>query len=210
MHSELGLLAIAGPPLVAVSKMVDTCRAAAEGGVTAIQVRVKDAPAATLLDVADALVRHLSIPVWVNDRADVALAASARGVHVGAEDIPPRAVRAFAGDALAIGVSVGNLAEAEAACREPVDYWSIGSVFATTTKRDAGAPIGTAGFRRLAALAPAGMPTVAIGGITQTNAAEILEVGAHGIAVSQAVFGAIDVRAAARRLRAVIDSFRSA
>jgi thiamine-phosphate pyrophosphorylase len=210
MQSDLRLLAIAGPPVLSLARMVDACRAAEAGGVTAVQVRMKDAPAVTLLEVADALVRHLSIPVWVNDRADVALAAGARGVHVGTDDIPPTAVRTFAGAALEIGVSVGDLAEAEAASQAPVDYWSIGSVFATATKPDAGAAIGTAGFRHLAALAPAGIPTIAIGGITSENAAEILEAGAHGIAVSQAVFAADDVRAATRQLRAVIDACRSA
>jgi thiamine-phosphate pyrophosphorylase len=209
MRSELRLLAIAGPPVLPLSRLLDTCRAAAAGGVTAVQLRLKGVPAATLLEFATALRAALPIPVWVNDRADVALAAGARGVHVGADDIPPAAVRAFAGAALGIGVSVGDGAEAAAALAAPVDYWSIGSVYVTGTKPDAGAPIGVAGFRTLAALAPDGMPTIAIGGIGVANVGEILAAGAPGVAVSQAVFGAQDVERAARELRDLIDAHRS-
>jgi thiamine-phosphate pyrophosphorylase len=209
MRSELRLLAIAGPPVLPLSGLVEACHAAAAGGVTAVQLRLKDAPAATLLEYATALCTSLPIPVWVNDRADVALAAGARGVHVGSEDIPPWAVRAFAGDALRIGISVGDRAEASAALEASVDYWSIGSVCATGTKPDAGAPIGVGGFRALAALAPEGVPVLAIGGIGAENLEEVLAAGAHGVAVSQAVFGAADVAGAARALRDVIDAHRS-
>ncbi|MEE8191985.1 MAG: thiamine phosphate synthase [Gemmatimonadales bacterium] len=204
--SETRLLAIAGPPIVELGALTDACSAAAAGGVTAVQLRIKDVAAGRLLELTQQLVEALPIPVWVNDRADVALAAGARGVHVGADDVPADAVRRFAGEALRVGVSVGSPAEADAALRADVDYWSIGSIWATSTKPDAGAPIGAAGFRKLAALAPEGMRVIAIGGITAGNAAEIIAAGAQGIAVSSAVFAAPDIEAAARRLRASVDS----
>ena len=203
---ELKLLAIAGPPVVEPSRIVDACRAAVEGGVTAVQLRVKHAPAARLLRLAESLRSALTVPLWVNDRADVALAAGASGVHLGADDLPPAAVRALAGDALRVGVSVGTVDEAEAALKSPVHYWSIGSIYATSTKPDAGAPIGTDGFRRLAGRAPEGMPVVAIGGITAENATAVIAAGAVGVAVSGAVFGAGDVQQAARRMRDAVDA----
>ncbi len=203
---ETRLLAIAGPPTVELDAMADACQAAAAGGVTAVQLRIKDIAAGRLLELTRQLVEALPVPVWVNDRADVALGAGARGVHVGADDVPARAVRSFAGDALRVGVSVGSPAEADAALRAEVDYWSIGSIYATSTKPDAGAPIGATGFQRLAALAPEGMRVIAIGGITAVNAAEVIAAGAQGIAVSAAVFSQPDVEAAARSLRRVVDA----
>jgi thiamine-phosphate pyrophosphorylase len=206
MRSDLRLLAIAGPPVLKLRDIVEMSRRAADGGVTAVQLRIKDVPAATLLEIATQLRAALTIPVWVNDRADVALAAGACGVHVGTGDIPPAAVRAFAGDRLQVGVSVGDEAEAAAARAAAADYWSIGALYATGTKPDAGTPIGPARFRALAALAPEGMTTIAIGGIGVENVAEVLAAGAHGVAVSQAVFAAGDVRRAAQSLRDVIDA----
>jgi thiamine-phosphate pyrophosphorylase len=205
MLDDVRLVAIAGPPLVDPSRLVDACCAAEAGGATAVQLRLKRLPAARLVELSEALRRALQIPVYVNDRADVALAAGAHGVHVGAEDLPPRAVRAFAGDALRIGISVGDEVEAAQALLEPVDYWSIGSVFATSTKPDAGTPIGPEGFHALAALAPKGMTVIAIGGIVLSNVNEVLAAGAHGVAVSRGVFGESEVEQAARRLRDAID-----
>ena len=202
---ELRLLAIAGPPTVEPARLLDACGAAVAGGVTAVQLRIKGAAAGELLELALQLVEELPVPVWVNDRADVALAAGARGVHVGADDLAPAAVREFAGDRLKIGVSVGNDAEAEAALAGGADYWSIGAMFATGTKPDAGDPIGPAGLRRLAARAPAGLPVMAIGGIAAQNVSEVIAAGAVGVAVSAAVFSAADVEGAARALREAMD-----
>jgi thiamine-phosphate diphosphorylase len=178
--------------------------------VTAVQLRAKHLPAARLLELTEELHSTLTIPVYVNDRADVALAGGARGVHVGAEDLSPIAVRAFAGDALRIGVSVGTEEEAARVLNSEVDYWSIGSIYQTGTKIDAGEPIGPTGFRELSARAPRGMTIIAIGGITAANAGEVLDAGADGVAVSSAVFGAADVERAARTLRTTIDERRPA
>ncbi len=199
------LVAIAGPPMVEVSALVEACRAAARGGATAVQVRVKGAPAAELLRVTEAVCAAVSIPVYVNDRADVALAARAHGVHLGPDDVPPDEIRTLAPSPFRIGISVGSATEADAALQADVDYWSIGPIFATATKPDAGPPIGASGFRKLAARAPADLPVIAIGGITATNMAEVLEAGATGVAVSRAVFSAGDTERATRALRNIID-----
>ena len=89
----------------------------------------------------------------------MALAGRAVGVHLGAGDLDPRRVRAIVPSEFQIGVSVGDSAEAEAVSGANVDYWSVGSVYATATKRDAGDPIGPGGFRNLADLAPEGIYT---------------------------------------------------
>lgn len=208
MPHDLRLLAIAGDPVRDPDRIVASCLRAEEGGVTAIQLRLKDTSSGEYLDLACRLRERLTVPLWINDRADIAVAARAAGVHVGWEDLPPSAIRAFAAGPLAVGVSVGAPDEARWALQEGADYWSIGAMFATATKGDAGTPIGPDGFRSIATLAPAGMPTIAIGGISEVNLHEILEAGAHGVAVSQAVFGAADVAHAARRLRRIIDRYR--
>ncbi|MDH3291833.1 MAG: thiamine phosphate synthase [Gemmatimonadota bacterium] len=206
MKSELRLLAIVGPPVVELVDVVDACHEAIAGGVTAVQLRAKGTPAGALVALARQLCATVSIPVWVNDRADVALAAGARGVHVGADDLTPAAIRALAGDALRVGMSVGDHREAENALASAVDYWSVGAIYHTGTKPDAGTPIGPEGFRALAALAPSGVPVMAIGGISPTNVTDILAAGACGVAVSSAIFGAPNVRDAARELREIIDA----
>ncbi len=203
---ELRLLAIAGPPVLQLDTVVAACRAAVDGGVTGVQLRVKSLAAGPLTELTRALCAALPVPVYVNDRADVALAAGAAGVHVGTDDLPPAAVRQVAGDALRIGVSIGTDAEADAALRSDVDYWSIGCIYHTGTKPDAGMPIGVTGFRSLRERAPAGLPVIAIGGIGVDNAAEVLNAGAQGVAVSHAVFGVRDVRRAAAELRDAIDA----
>ncbi len=202
---DLQLLGIVGPPFVDPSSVVAACQAAEAGGVTAVQVRLKTAPAAVTMRVTEQLVDVLSIPVYVNDRADVAVAAGAHGVHVGADDLAPSRVRTFSPSHFKIGVSVGTEAEAEQALQEPVDYWSAGSIFATGSKADAGKPIGPEGFRALASRAPAAIPVIAIGGIDACNAAAVIAAGARGLAVMSAIFGASDIERAARDLRDIVD-----
>jgi thiamine-phosphate pyrophosphorylase len=203
--TDLRLIAIASPPLVEEMSVVEACQAAESGGATAVQVRFKHSPASVLLSITDRLVATLSIPVYVNDRSDIALAAGASGVHLGAEDIPAAKVRQVAPRPFKIGVSVGTDDEAHAVLGTDVDYWSIGSIYTTGSKSDAGPPIGIAGFTQLARLAPNGIPTIAIGGIDESNAGPVIESGAAGIAVISAVFGTSSVERNTRSLRNIVD-----
>jgi thiamine-phosphate diphosphorylase len=205
LKPDLRLLAILDPGVLGGRDLVLAARAAEAGGATAMQLRMKRAGAGAVLAAARRLRAELTVPLYINDRADVAWAVQAHGVHVGAEDLPADALRPVAPRGFAIGVSVGSPAEADAARRARSDYWSIGSVFATTTKPDAGEPIGRSGFRALAALAPAGMPVIGIGGITADNAGELIRAGAHGVAVISAIFARADIEAAARDLRTAVD-----
>src|SRR5439155_1731096 len=107
-------------------------------------------------------------------------------------------------DGLVLGISVGSPAEAARVGAWDADYWSVGPCFATGNKADAGTPLGPEGFAALARLAPAGLPVIAIGGITPANVGALAKAGAAGVAVIGAVWGgeANDPAAATRALRA--------
>lgn len=180
--------------------LIARAAAAARGGATCIQLRLKDVSARDLVGVARELVRAVGVPVIVNDRADVAIAAGAAGVHLGADDVPATAIRRIAPADFIIGVSVGRDSEVEASVG--ADYVGIGPFFKTGSKSDAGPPIGAEGFARLAAASR--LPAVAVGGVTAENAALAIAAGAAGVAVIGGVFGSSDPAQAARRVRDAI------
>jgi thiamine-phosphate pyrophosphorylase len=187
-------------PLLRGRDPVAVCRAAVRGGTTMIQVRDKDAAPRDLIVLVRALVAALPVPVLVNDRVDVALAAGAAGAHLGQDDVPLAAVRPYVPRRFILGTSVGSPAEADRARPAPADYWSLGPCFVTNSKPDAGPPLGAAGFAALARLAPRGLPVIGIGGITAVNAPSILAAGAAGVAVIAAVLAAPDPETAARAI----------
>lgn len=157
-----------------------------------IQLRLKHADARTLVDVGRALVASVAVPVIVNDRADVALACGAAGVHVGVDDVPVAALRHIVPSGFVIGASVR-------ADTTGADYVGIGPVFATSSKADAPEAIGIDGFLALRARSTA--PAVAIGGVTAASAGALKRAGAAGIAVISAIFGTDDPEAAARAMK---------
>ncbi len=203
VRRHLSLIAILDPRNV--QDATAACRDAVAGGVSAIQVRMKDAPAADILAATRTVMESVDVPVYVNDRADVAWAAGAAGVHLGWDDLPVDAVRRLSRRVLSIGISVGNHHEATRALESRADYWSMGSVFKTGSKPDAGAPIGLSGLIALLNRAPHGVAKVAIGGINADNVAGVMATGVDGVAVVSAIFGASDIREAARRIRDAID-----
>ncbi len=180
--------------------LADRAAAAVRGGATMVQLRLKHTDARVLASVTRALVARVPVPVIVNDRADIALACGAAGVHVGPDDIPAAAIRRIAPPGFLIGVSVGS--ESEISNAAGGDYTGIGPVYGSLSKLDAGNAIGLLGFAHLADAA--GLPAVAIGGITTATAADVMAAGASGIAVIAAIFGASDPEAAARSLRRAI------
>ena len=201
---QLRLMVITDPALLKGRASVAVCRAAVQGGATMIQVRWKDGSPNEVLELTRALVAALPVPVLVNDRADIALAAGAAGAHLGWDDPPLEALRPHLPAGFLLGLSVGTLEQAEQAMALSADYWSIGPCFATPTKGDAGAPLGPEGFAALAARATEGLPVIGIGGITANNAADIMRAGAAGIAVIGAVLNAPEPETAARALRAAL------
>ncbi|WP_337059799.1 thiamine phosphate synthase [Kineococcus sp. G2] len=179
-------------------------REAVAGGVTAVQVRGKDASDRELLalvrSVREAL-RGTGVAVLVDDAVDVALIAGADGVHLGQSDLPAEDVRRLVGPDLLVGLSVSTVEEVRAVPAGVVDHLGVGPVHATATKTDAAAPLGPEGVRAVVEAA-AGTPCVAIGGIDARNLHELRGTGIAGFCVVSAVCAAPDPRAAAAELRA--------
>ena len=167
--------------------------AAERGGASSVQLRLKRASAREQVALTRRLVEALRIPVLVNDRPDVALAAGAAGVHLGPDDVPVGLVRGIAPPGFVIGASVGS--EAEAGAADPADYWGIGPWRASGTKRDAGAGLGAEGFGRLLRLA-GGRPCLAIGGLRPEDVRDVVAAGGSGVAVVSGILGGSDVQRA--------------
>ncbi|WP_119304157.1 thiamine phosphate synthase [Dongia deserti] len=176
------------------------------GGVSLVQLRGKDISARALCalgaETRATLAPH-DIPLIINDDVAVAAAIGANGVHLGQDDLPAVHARRILGEDALIGLSVGTPEEAVGVDATLLDYVSIGPIAGTRTKGDAGPAIGTAGFQAVRRLFPA-LPAVAIGGITEANAADIVRAGAAGLAVASNLCCAVDPTAAARRLRGII------
>ena len=177
-------------------ELVALAVSAERGGATSVQLRLKRASARELAQMTRALVQALRIPVIVNDRPDVALAAGAVGVHLGPEDLPVALARRIAPAGFLIGASVGS--ESEALSAKAADYWGIGPWRSTLTKDDARPGIGVDGFRRILGIAGA-KPSIAIGGITPEDVPAVLGAGGSGVAVVSGILGDVDVEEATRR-----------
>lgn len=191
--------------------LVPAVQAAVSGGCTLIQYRDKHADTRAFVSRARALKAALQgsrVPLLINDRVDVALAAEADGVHLGQDDMHASDARKLLGPAAIIGITIKNPSEADELYRLPADYACIGGVFATQSKANPEPPVGLDGFSRIAfraRLAGGKLPVAAIAGIGHDNAAAVIATGADGVAVISAIFAAEDVEAAARRLRATVD-----
>ena len=170
---------------------LETARAAAEGGATVLQLRLKDAPTAEVVALGRALA-GLGAQLVVNDDVDAALELGC-GIHLGQSDAgAERAVAA----GLLLGISARTRREAAVAEYAGASYVGAGPVWATPSKRDAGEPIGLDGLRDICL--SVSVPVVAIGGIDSTNAADCIRAGASGVAVIRAV-------AEIRALRSAVD-----
>lgn len=179
--------------------------AALEGGVTAVQLRVKSWTGRECYNTALALkdLCHVhGAALLVNDRLDIALAAGADGVHLGQKDLPVGAARQIAGPDFIIGGTARTPEFAREAQRLGADYIGCGAAFGTTTKDDA-VVIGPEGIKEV--LAAVEIPSVAIGGIELANVSQLAGCGCSGISLSGAVMRAADPREAAKALMREID-----
>jgi len=193
LSRSLRLMLVTDDRLLRGRDPVALAEAAVRGGVTSVQLRLKQAGPRELLHLAGRLLDRLSVPVIVNDRADVAAAAGI-GVHLGPDDLPVALVRAILPAGALIGASVG--APAEAPNGAAASYWGIGPWRQTGTKSDAGPALGIDGFCRLRALA-GGIPCVAIGGIRPEDVVTVRAAGAAGVAVSSGLLTAERIEEAA-------------
>ncbi|HEX8282560.1 MAG TPA: thiamine phosphate synthase [Pyrinomonadaceae bacterium] len=177
-----------------------------EGGARLVQLREKHlSPREFYAEAAEAVkVAHsFGTKLVINDRADVALAVGADGVHVGQDDMPPGAARAVLGAGACVGFSTHNVAQAVEAAALPISYVAVGPVFATSSKENPDPVVGLEGLRRVRAGISA-VPLVAIGGITAATARAVLEAGADSVAVIGALLSAADPAEITRRTRELL------
>ena len=204
-HS-LRLYAVTDRAWVGRQTLCQQVEAALQGGVTCVQLREKHLDRDAFLAEAKqicALCRRYGVPFIVNDDLDVALACGADGIHVGQDDMPAAEVRRRAGRRLIIGVSAHTPEEARLAEAAGADYLGAGAVFGSATKTDASL-LTPAGLQ--AVCAAVHIPVVAIGGVNAGNILQLQGSGAAGAAVVSGIFGAPDITAACRELRALADT----
>ena len=159
------------------------------GGATFVQLREKHLPAIDFLRDAEAASKvagNNRVTLIINDRVDIAMAARARGVHLGQDDLPVEAARRLLRDDVLIGFSTHTQQQMEAAVRLPIDYVAFGPLFSTRTKQNPDPTVGLEQLRAVRSIA-ADLPLVAIGGITRANVQAVLEAGADSVAVISSV-----------------------
>lgn len=164
---------------------LDLARAFLDGGATILQIRAKQLASGPFLELCDgvvALATPYAAAVIVNDRADLAVLASAAGVHVGQEDQSPADARRVVGPTRVVGFSTHTVPQIQAAIREPISYLAVGPVFGTATKDTGYSAVGVDLVATAVRLA-GDIPVVAIGGITIETAESVLRAGATSVAV---------------------------
>ncbi|QEM83590.1 thiamine phosphate synthase [Halomonas binhaiensis] len=198
---QLAIYLVTDPALCAIQGLEDTVMAAVRGGVTLVQLRDKHASDAELITIARRLKTLLDgsgVPLVINDRVEVALAAEVDGVHLGQGDGDVGEARRLLGEQAIIGLSVQNHAQLDKLDRSTLDYLGLGPVFATATKSDHATPLGFSGLAQLVSASP--LPSVAIGGLKAEHAAQVRASGADGMAVVSAICGQPDPQVATQVL----------
>ncbi|MBW3573761.1 MAG: thiamine phosphate synthase [Actinobacteria bacterium] len=201
--ARLHVITLAGPDDEVVAA-VDEVLAA---GAPLVQLRTKQGTDRARCRLAAEVVQRCHAAgarCLVNDRADIAAAVGADGVHLGADDLAVAAVRVLLGAEAVVGATCRDPESARRAEAEGATYLGVGPAFATSTKGGLPAPLGPAGVSRVAAAVD--LPVIAIGGVTAERVAVLLEAGAHGVAVAGAVFAAADPSAATAALLAALAS----
>ncbi len=210
MKADLRLYALLDP-MVAGGRTLTDLAANIAGSTTLVQLRDKHGSTRTMVQEARALravLEPAGIPLLINDRVDVALAAEADGVHIGQDDMAPEDARLLLGRTAIIGLSLSSVKHAQEAPLDLIDYVGIGAVYPTGSKDDASAPIGVAGLREIVEVVRARkprFPICGISGINAGNAADVIAAGADGVAVISALSLAPDPAKAAQDLRTIVD-----
>ena len=216
MRLDLRLNAIVDPERAGGQNLANLAIRCARGGATLVQLRDKHSETRTMVEEARAIkqvLAPLAVPLVINDRLDVAMAAGADGVHLGQDDMAVEDARRLLGPKAVIGLSIKSVGEAEAARLDLINYVGTGGVYATSSKQQKNAPIGPDGLARILATLRQRAPDMpvcgnhlrGIAGIDAGDAAEVIAAGADGIAVISALSLAPDPEAAARELRGIVD-----
>ena len=181
--------------------------AALEAGAPVVQVRAKALGDRALYELTCRVVELCAardVTCIVNDRVDVALAAGAHGVHVGADDLPVAVARRVLGPDRIVGATARDPETARAHQAAGASYIGVGPCFATSTKKGLPDPIGCAGVRAVSAAVT--IPVIAIAGVTAGRVSQLVASGAYGVAVVGAVWDAVDPHAAVGELVACLDA----
>lgn len=203
---ELKLYLVTDRGLAGERAIEDIVKEAVEGGVTMVQLREKDIATRDFIALALRLkdvLKPYGVPLIINDRVDVALASDADGVHIGQSDMPYTIARKLLGTSKIIGLSVENFEQIEEANSLDVDYIGVSPVFATPTKTDTAEPFGLDGLRKAVRMSV--HPTVAIGGMNERTAADVMACGTDGIAVVSAIVCAPDPKESSKNLLQIVN-----
>lgn len=170
-------------PLGGLDPLLKAIAGAIEQGVDRIQIREKDLPGRDLLELARravALATSTDTQILINERADIAMAAGAHGVHLPSHSLPPRSLRNIAPPGFVIGVSCHSIEDVIQAEGEGADFVVFGPVFTTASKRVYGDPLGLERLKE--AVRSVRVPVLALGGVSRRNLTACLDAGAAGIA----------------------------
>ena len=210
MRVDLRLYALVDPEVSFGRPLAELAQRIADSA-TLVQLRDKHCSTRVMMEearVLRAVLEPKGVPLLINDRVDVALAAEADGVHIGQDDMSPGDARLLLGRAAIIGLSVKTVDQARTVPLDLLNYVAIGGVYGTTSKDNTDLPIGISGLRAIVDVIRARQPKYpicAIAGINADNAADVISAGADGVAVISALSLAPDPALAAQDLRAVVD-----
>lgn len=186
-------------------KFLETIKAAIEGGVTICQLREKTADTGKFYDLAlkvKEITDSYNIPLIINDRIDIMLAVNAAGLHIGQDDMPCDVARKIIGDDKIIGVSATTKEELKKAIADGADYIGAGAIYPTKTKDDASS-ITKEQLKELVDYS--NIPIVAIGGINQTNAKDLVDIGIAGISVVSAIMESDNPKKTSQKLKRIMN-----
>jgi thiamine-phosphate pyrophosphorylase len=203
---DYSLYLVTDRELMTADSVEECVQQAVCGGCTLVQLREKTASSREFYETAvrvRKITRDCGVPLIINDRADIALAVDADGVHIGQQDLPYDAVRRMTGKNAIIGVSVSTLIEAAKAAALGADYLGVGAMFVTGTKTDAHIT-SMEELRRIRAAV--NLPLVVIGGINKNTVPLFAGTEIDGIAVVSAVVAQKDASGAARELKALFQN----
>lgn len=178
-----------------------------QGGATIVQLREKNCSSLEFYELAlkvKEITSKYNVPLIINDRLDIALAVKADGLHIGQEDLPLLVARKLVGEDMIIGVSATTLEEAMLAQKQGADYVGIGSMYPTSTKLDA-KHVSLENLRLIREAIT--IPIVGIGGISEANVSELMEINIDGVAIVSAILGKENIKLATDVLSKLVNKY---
>ena len=201
MTLDFTLYLVTDRNLMTSSSLETAVEQAILGGCTMVQLREKDISSDEFYRLAvsiKSITDKYEIPLIINDRVDIALSATAAGVHIGQHDLPASIVRKIIPQSMILGVSASTLQEAQKAVSDGADYLGVGAMFSTSTKTDAD----VVSMHTLSQIRKSvHIPIVAIGGINKENAPVFKAINIDGLAVVSAIISQQDIRRSSKALK---------